>query len=99
MPELPPARVRLACVKHAASVQSEPGSNSSVEKLDLYTSNSIDVGPIPSPALTALNRTRLFASCEHFGSVDHPNNPPATRLAPCRQAVSRHPKPERPHLS
>ena len=28
---LPPFRVRLACVRHAASVQSEPGSNSSVE--------------------------------------------------------------------
>ena len=30
---LPPFRVRLACVKHAASVQSEPGSNSSVQSL------------------------------------------------------------------
>ena len=30
-----PQPVRLACVKHAASVQSEPGSNSSLEKLDL----------------------------------------------------------------
>ncbi len=28
-----PAAVRLACVKHAASVQSEPGSNSSVLSL------------------------------------------------------------------
>ena len=27
------AAVRLACVKHAASVQSEPGSNSSVQSL------------------------------------------------------------------
>ena len=27
----PHAAVRLACVKHAASVQSEPGSNSSVQ--------------------------------------------------------------------
>ena len=31
--ELPPFRVRLACVKHAASVQSEPGSNSSVQSI------------------------------------------------------------------
>ena len=30
-PGLPRAAVRLACVKHAASVQSEPGSNSSVQ--------------------------------------------------------------------
>ena len=29
----PHAAVRLACVKHAASVQSEPGSNSSVQSL------------------------------------------------------------------
>jgi hypothetical protein len=29
----PRAAVRLACVKHAASVQSEPGSNSSVQYL------------------------------------------------------------------
>ena len=29
----PRAAVRLACVKHAASVQSEPGSNSSVQSL------------------------------------------------------------------
>src|SRR3954471_11926401 len=30
---LPRAAVRLACVRHAASVQSEPGSNSSVQSL------------------------------------------------------------------
>src|SRR4030066_122694 len=29
------AAVRLACVKHSASVQSEPGSNSSVQSLHL----------------------------------------------------------------
>src|SRR3970282_861188 len=28
-----PFRVRLACVRHAASVQSEPGSNSSVQSI------------------------------------------------------------------
>ena len=33
-----PAAVRLACVKHAASVQSEPGSNSSVQFLFLRLS-------------------------------------------------------------
>ena len=33
--ELPPFRVRLACVKHAASVQSEPGSNSSVQSFSI----------------------------------------------------------------
>jgi hypothetical protein len=39
--ELPPFRVRLACVRHAASVQSEPGSNSSVQSLQSI--NSLDV--------------------------------------------------------
>ena len=33
--ELPLFLVRLACVRHAASVQSEPGSNSSIKKLAL----------------------------------------------------------------
>ena len=32
------AAVRLACVKHAASVQSEPGSNSYVQSLTFLTS-------------------------------------------------------------
>ena len=31
----PRAAVRLACVRHAASVQSEPGSNSSIKNLKL----------------------------------------------------------------
>ena len=31
--QAPRAAVRLACVKHAASVQSEPGSNSLVQSL------------------------------------------------------------------
>ena len=34
------AAVRLACVKHAASVQSEPGSNSSVQSLCFLQSRS-----------------------------------------------------------
>jgi hypothetical protein len=33
--ELPPRRVRLACVRHAANVHSEPGSNSPVDKITL----------------------------------------------------------------
>ena len=32
VPELPPKRARLACVRHAANVHSEPGSNSPVIK-------------------------------------------------------------------
>ena len=34
--QAPYAAVRLACVKHAASVQSEPGSNSSVQSLFFF---------------------------------------------------------------
>ena len=42
----PRAAVRLACVKHAASVQSEPGSNSSVQSLfvDSFESSVISNG-------------------------------------------------------
>ena len=40
---LPPFRVRLACVRHAASVQSEPGSNSSVQSL--FQSRVSDLHP------------------------------------------------------
>ena len=39
-----PVTARLACVRHAASVQSEPGSNSSLK--DLRTSNQrVSIGP------------------------------------------------------
>ena len=36
------AAVRLACVRHAASVQSEPGSNSSVQSNKLANSLTVD---------------------------------------------------------
>ena len=49
------AAVRLACVRHAASVQSEPGSNSSVQFL---LKLSLDVLQI------LLQIHRLFTSCE-----------------------------------
>ena len=37
------AAVRLACVKHSASVQSEPGSNSTVRSLNFTHQNGIEV--------------------------------------------------------
>ena len=40
-----PATARLACVKHAASVQSEPGSNSSLEVFELQ-SKRVNTKPI-----------------------------------------------------
>ena len=42
--------VRLACVKHAASVRSEPGSNSPVEKLN----------PSNEPKLVWIKKTQKF---------------------------------------
>ena len=57
---LPRFRVRLACVRHAASVQSEPGSNSSVQSL--FHRSSCDSGSDPrfpqdpTPALTQKSR-------------------------------------------
>src|SRR4029079_12232032 len=45
----PRAAARLACVKHAASVQSEPGSNSSVRSLQ---SVSLTLAPFPPTSVT-----------------------------------------------
>src|SRR5678815_3588764 len=42
---LPRAAARLACVKHSASVQSEPGSNSSVRSLQELQLNSNHLDP------------------------------------------------------
>src|SRR4030095_6699956 len=46
----PRAAARLACVKHAASVQSEPGSNSSVRSLQV-TQSTLAPSPSTSVAL------------------------------------------------
>ena len=53
-----PVTVRLACVKHAASVQSEPGSNSSVQSLfvDSFESSAL----LPSRSLKILTVTSLL---------------------------------------
>src|ERR1700724_2838862 len=40
-----PVTARLACVRHAASVQSEPGSNSSLEDFDNHQKEWIQNGP------------------------------------------------------
>ena len=40
-PELPPKCPRLACVKHAASVRPEPGSNSPIISLNLAHQNTV----------------------------------------------------------
>ena len=54
----PRAAVRLACVKHAASVQSEPGSNSSVQYL---------FWSIAGPVLLKVNHLHdLFRLCVRY---------------------------------
>ena len=59
------AAVRLACVKHAASVQSEPGSNSSVQSLAF----AFEVTFLSLLALKILTRSSLEVltfSCERL---------------------------------
>ncbi len=57
--ELPPRRVRLACVKHAASVNSEPGSNSPIIRTLAGPHQSLiwQIGPINvAPLFNSKNR-------------------------------------------
>ena len=53
-PPLGPSRkttpVRLACIRHAASVHPEPGSNSSIQSLNSFSSSA----QIPSPPPTCI---------------------------------------------
>src|SRR6266496_1584722 len=86
----PRAAARLACVKHAASVQSEPGSNSSVQSIQ---SLSIDVGPIPILKLPPKNQDKTFhrvstSSFLHPSKIAHATPPghqatPAPTLIGC----------------
>ena len=73
--ELPPFRVRLACVRHAASVQSEPGSNSSVQCL------------LSSPTLR-FPREWLSAQLLSLKVIDQVSRFPP-RLAPRKQSRPR----------
>ena len=56
---LPRAAVRLACVRHAASVQSEPGSNSSVQSNLTRNSLTIDF----STSMDLSIRVTAFNTC------------------------------------
>ena len=64
------AAVRLACVKHAASVQSEPGSNSSVKKLcdQLAWSNLFDEVIEPKTKFFVLHRVFAIKN-----TTEHPH--------------------------
>ena len=63
----PPFLARLACVRHAASVRSEPGSNSPVEledaeSLSVEVSDVIGYRPCPDNTQNALSVTALGPS-------------------------------------
>gem|GEM_PF-4401433 len=84
-----PAAVRLACVKHAASVQSEPGSNSSVQSNP--TSLTIQNFRMPSKSIRQTRR-----SPKEQVPGNKPQQPrPTTRKAPTiigRRIVKEHPR-------
>ena len=55
-------RTRLACVKHAASVRSEPGSNSRLKPVAWRKKNSLDKiqASLPSKIVSRSNYTQLI---------------------------------------
>src|SRR6218665_35609 len=76
---LRPATVRLACVRHAASVQSEPGSNSSVRSRLLGLGFLAEIPQACSthgfPAFSSPSNAHAYRLCF---VKDHPRSPPAT---------------------
>jgi hypothetical protein len=77
----PRAAVRLACVKHAASVQSEPGSNSSVQSKKLAKNCCRSQTPRPKSQGSNLFHYRASTSI----SLHVPNRTrPAQSLPPSR---------------
>nr|ABM53548.1 conserved hypothetical protein [uncultured beta proteobacterium CBNPD1 BAC clone 578] len=57
---MPRVTVRLACVRHAASVQSEPGSNSTVRSVSL---NGIEVNFTSISVSASSKYSKLLRSC------------------------------------
>src|SRR5687767_2408538 len=76
-------RVRLACVRHAASVDSEPGSNSQVKVVGppCGEHNSFNVDRL----LNWLSNVVQFVKCEVV------RDPPGAELRPRSGIASRHP--------
>ena len=62
-----PVTARLACVKHAASVQSEPGSNSSLEAFELSTKKS----ELQNPLLDFFGHSVICTSKMHRRESPH----------------------------
>ena len=61
----PHAAPRLACVKPAASVHPEPGSNSSLYKFLIFLSLNLTLS-ISVPHLAGRNRRFSFLSCSRY---------------------------------
>src|SRR5881227_2414538 len=80
-----PTSVRLACVKHAASVRSEPGSNSHVHSVPEHHNQSLSapakrpslLGPLSTQRLSATRPERRMASCFNASKQQLPSPPPA----------------------
>ena len=80
----PPFRARLACVRHAASVDSEPGSNSPVKPIraapiGLSTSRppaelKIRLGPRAEPRFGMIVRYLVFKEPPHLGDSTRISN-------------------------
>ena len=76
-----PFRVRLACVRHAASVDSEPGSNSHVKVLVRFKTVPVRLAsPLSSPS-TAIFNKRLVALLFCVLYQRSPESLPPTSLA------------------
>ena len=82
----PRAAVRLACVKHAASVQSEPGSNSSVQILKL---DGISVR-LPQPSRESQSNRYAFRASTSCLETLRTHSPPQPRVSPKLRTARRH---------
>ena len=87
--KLDAAAVRLACVKHAASVQSEPGSNSSLQNFLAPQLNHRSLHSITSrPIHPDVSRSRtLFRLGSRFNACTQQTSPRAPTQKSCNLIV------------
>ena len=71
--------VRLACVKHAASVRSEPGSNSQVHQTSQITSQPNEQDPISQTSVPQATRPTEHSKRLSTHSQDTSTNAPRPR--------------------
>ena len=91
----PRAAARLACVKHAASVQSEPGSNSSVDLWQLLFSPRLTRTPAPKGGHEPSAKPYDPADSPHIASCEHQLVNPHDKSPKAPAASTR----RHPHLS